>query len=376
MIVSIKRFLFLYLLLSTICVSSLGIIGNYFIIKYNLQYQQKVLSSNTKQIKIHRHLRQSYNEKSKAYLQKMLIRNIVIHYIIVSLITCLILGLLIWIIIGHGLRKLYILAENLQHRSGTDFTPINTKNLPIEIKPIINGLNNLLSHVKTAFERNKRFAADAAHELRTPLAALKTQAQVALLASTIKDSKSAIQKVLYGTDRCTHIVQQLLTLSRLGKESNLQNMKTLDLTLVTKDILTQLVPYAIEKNIDISLIEPKKRIKIKGNETTIGILIRNLVDNAIRYTPNNGYVAVTIFNNTKNVILRVADSGPGIPVELHSQVFERFYRILGTKTSGSGLGLPIVKQIAKLHKATIKLSAPKKGMGLIIDVLFPFACNV
>lgn len=376
MIVSIKRFLFLYLLLSTICVSSLGIVGNYFVIKYNLQYQQKVLSSNTKQIKIHRLKSSTITEKSKAYLQKMLIRNIVIHYIIVSLITCLILGLLIWIIIGYGLRKLYSLAENLQHRSGTDFTPINTKNLPIEIKPIINGLNNLLSHVKTAFERNKRFAADAAHELRTPLAALKTQAQVALLASTIKDSKSAIQKVLYGTDRCTHIVQQLLTLSRLGKESNLQNMKALDLTLVTKDILTQLVPYAIEKNIDISLIEPKKRIKIKGNETTIGILIRNLVDNAIRYTPNNGYVAVTIFNNTKNVILRVADSGPGIPVELHSQVFERFYRILGTKTSGSGLGLPIVKQIAKLHKATIKLSAPKKGTGLIIDILFPFACNV
>ena len=135
-------------------------------------------------------------------------------------------------------------------------------------------------------------------------------------------------------------------------------------------MMAQLAPSALEKNIDLSFIKPKIRKKIVGNETALSILIRNLVDNAIRYTPENGQVSVEITTDNDKVILQVTDSGPGIPPELHAQVFERFYRVLGTKTSGSGLGLPIVKQIADLHNATIELGTPEKGTGLQIKVVF------
>jgi two-component system sensor histidine kinase QseC len=242
--------------------------------------------------------------------------------------------------------------------------------MPTEIKPIVDELNKLFIRLQKAFDRNKRFAADAAHELRTPLAALKTQAQVALLAPTKEDSKKTIQKVIAGTDRCTHVVQQLLTLSRLGEEATLKDMQLLDLVPITTDMLAQLAPFALGKNIDIAFIEPSEHRKIVGSETALSILIRNLVDNAIRYTPEGGNVTVKIINAPEGVTLQVIDSGPGIPPELYAQVFERFYRVLGTETAGSGLGLPIVKQIAELHNAKIKLSAPESGTGLKIEVIF------
>ncbi len=282
------------------------------------------------------------------------------------------LGLLIWITVGAALTSLKKTANKLALKPVTDFSPIDSTNVPTEVAPLINELNQLFMRLQEEFERNKRFASDAAHELRTPLAALKTQTQVALLANNIEEKKKNILKnLLLGVDRCTHVVHQLLTLSRLGQQAALNDIKTINLRSVAAEMIAQLAPMALEKDIDIELKKSKENITLAGNETMLSILIRNLVDNAIRYTPKHGNVSVEILKIDQRAVLRVSDSGPGIPFELQSRVFERFYRILGTNTSGSGLGLAIVQQIAELHQAQIKLGTPENGQGLQIDIIFP-----
>ncbi len=211
----------------------------------------------------------------------------------------------------------------------------------MEIKPLVGELNQLFIRLKLAFERNKRFAADAAHELRTPLAALKTHAQVSLKADNEADRNKALTKVIESVDRSSHVVAQLLTLSRLGEEEALTDVKPLDLHKLATEIIAYLAPHALEKNIEIELAPPPPEAIIMGNDTAIGILIRNIVDNAIRYTPTHGEVKVSIVDTGGQIIFRVIDTGTGIPLELRERVFERFYRILGTKASGSGLGLPL-----------------------------------
>jgi two-component system, OmpR family, sensor histidine kinase QseC len=296
---------------------------------------------------------------------------ITLNNLLSILIIYPLLALLICLTVTLSLKSLKKLTAELANRKTTDFSLINLKNAPIEIQPLIEELNQLFLKLKEAFNRNKRFASDAAHELRTPLAALKTQTQVALLAATENEKAEVLRKIIMGADRCTHIVQQLLTLSRLGKNETLDDKHPINLHIVAAEIIAQLVPQAVEKNIEIELIETKnKEVVIYGNEIAIGILIRNIVDNAIRYTPNNGYVKVEIINNIKNIILKTTDSGPGIPEELRERVFERFFRVLGTQAAGSGLGLAIVHQIATLHHATIKLETPQNGKGLTVKIVF------
>lgn len=289
----------------------------------------------------------------------------------ILLVTYPIYGILIWLIVGFSLRSVNRMTSEISNRASTYLEPVDDTNTPIEIKPLVAELNSLFIRLRLAFDRNKRFAGDAAHELRTPLAAIKTQVQVALKANNEPDRLQALAKVVQGVDRSSHVVAQLLTLSRLGQEEELNDIHPVDLYKLTVEMLTFLVPIALEKQIEIELSPPPARTVILGNDTALGILIRNIVDNAIRYTPENGSVTVTILNDHSHIILRVEDSGPGIPIELRERVFERFYRVLGTNASGSGLGLAIVSQIADLHHADIALNTPSNGIGLQFDVIFP-----
>lgn len=288
----------------------------------------------------------------------------------ILLVTYPIFGILIWIIVGIALRSITRVSNEISNRALTFLEPVNLTNIPVEIKPLVDELNQLFVRLKLAFDRNKRFAGDAAHELRTPLAALKTQAQVALKSENTTERSNALLKVIQGVDRSTHIVAQLLTLSRLNQEDALNDIKWVDLHKLAAEIIAYLVPVALEKQIEIELApEPVDSI-ILGNDIALGILIRNIVDNAIRYTPQNGEVKIQIITHPHHVILRVTDSGPGVPVELRERIFERFYRILGTTAPGSGLGLAIVSQIAELHHAHISLNTPSSGIGLQFDVAF------
>lgn len=289
----------------------------------------------------------------------------------IMLITYPFLGLLIWVIVGRGLASLKAIANEVKHRDPRYLDPFDLKSIPSEVTPLINELNNLFQRLKEAFHRHERFTADAAHELKTPLAALSTQTQVALRAETQKDRNQALLKVIGGVNRCTHLIQQLLTLSRMAPEAGIQNPTPVTLSRVASEVAAMLAPDAIAKNIDLELLAPNSTSTVIGNPTAINILIRNLVDNAIRYTQKDSFVKINIEETDNNVILSVTDNGPGIPKELRERVFERFFRMVGTKAAGSGLGLGIVLQIAKLHKAEINLLTPTSGEGLQVEIRFP-----
>jgi two-component system sensor histidine kinase QseC len=289
----------------------------------------------------------------------------------ILLVTYPLFGILVWLIIGVALRAISRVTSEISNRASTYLEPVEATNIPVEIKPLVIELNQLFIRLKLAFERNKRFAADAAHELRTPLAALKTQTQVALKADNDIDRHNALLKVLQGVDRSSHMVAQLLTLSRLGQEEALSDMREVDLHKLASEIIAYLVPVALEKQIEIELAQPPRNPIVIGNDITLGILIRNVVDNAIRYTPIGGEVKVIILNEKHHIVLRVIDSGPGIPNELRERVFERFFRVLGTAAPGSGLGLAIVSQISDLHHAHVVLGTPANGIGLQFDIIFP-----
>nr|WP_238400453.1 ATP-binding protein [Legionella bononiensis] len=290
----------------------------------------------------------------------------------IMLLTFPLSGLLIWIIIGRGLDSLDKVAEEVANRAPSHLEPVDLQEVPEEIKPVIDELNKLFYRLKEGFEREKRFAADAAHELRTPLAALKAQAQVALNSNDIEEKNQALQKLIASVNRSTHIVQQLLTMSRLVPEAtSFHDEDEVNLSKLTREILAMLAPSAVEKQIELEFESDDNIPKIQGNPTALGILIRNLVDNAIRYCGENGRVIVRLIKQNNELVLEVGDNGPGIPPELQARVFERFFRVLGNKSPGSGLGLAIVQQICELHGGRVVLDSPKTGTGLIVKVYLP-----
>lgn len=322
----------------------------------------------------------SYNEKAgirTVLAERYDTRNELGHRIAqddlyIMLLTFPLSGLLIWIIIGRGLDSLDRVAQEVADRAPTHLEPVDIQEVPEEIKPLIDELNKLFFRLKEGFEREKRFAADAAHELRTPLAALKAQAQVALNTNDIEEKNQALHKLIASVNRSTHIVQQLLTMSKLVPEaSRLNDLDEVNLVKTAREVLAMLAASAIDKQIELEFEYNDNLPSIQGNPTAIGILVRNLVDNAIRYSNPEGKVLVNVYQKDSELVLQVEDNGPGIPSELQARVFERFFRVLGNKSPGSGLGLAIVKQICDLHDARLELDSPTEGTGLIIRVFFP-----
>ncbi|NCX93374.1 MAG: two-component sensor histidine kinase [Gammaproteobacteria bacterium] len=294
-----------------------------------------------------------------------------LHDFSILLVVYLIISLLIVWTVKTSLRPLTRAALEVSTRNADNLAPLNLKNMPAEIRPLLKELNRLFRRLLETLNREKRFTADAAHELRTPLAALKTQVEVARREEDPERRSKILNNMILGSNRCAHVIEQLLTLSRLEPEATLSDQVPISLTAVAEQLVGELAPLAIEKDIEIELQAPTEPIYILGNSISIGILLRNLIDNAIRYTPNGGLVSVIISETRRNVILQVIDSGPGIPKELRERIFDRFFRELGNQTEGSGLGLSIVKQIVRLHHGTIEAKTPKSNKGLEMCVRFP-----
>ena len=281
------------------------------------------------------------------------------------------LGLLIWIIVGRGLSPLKRVAQEIEERAPSYLQPVDNSAVPKEIQPLTTALNHLFERLLDAFTREKRFTADAAHELRTPLAGIKAHAQVALKTKDPRELEDTLKKMVTSVTRSTHVVQQLLTLSRMVPEASINDPSRMSLETEVAEVAAQIVPSALEKDIEIELItEGSYKPMINGNRTAIGILARNLIDNAVRYSPKGKMVRLVIETTEEAVILKVIDNGPGIPEELRDRVFERFYRSLGNEAIGSGLGLSIVKQITKLHNAKIELNTAPNGQGIEFVVTF------
>ncbi|MDR3393100.1 MAG: ATP-binding protein [Sulfuriferula sp.] len=298
-----------------------------------------------------------------------LVQGIALQLLYPMLFALPVLAFLIWISIGRGLSPLKRVAHDVAQRAPQHLTTLDTTSIPAEIQPLTDALNGLFERLQQAFEHERQFTADAAHELRTPLAALKIQAQVAQRATDDTTRQRALEQLVLGTDRATHLVGQLLTLARLDPEQGLVKREPVDLQSLAVSVLGQLAPEAIAKDIDLSLV-PGSPIKVAGDSDALGVLLRNLVDNAIRYTPQNGKVSVEIAQQDSHILLRISDSGPGISELERQHVFKRFYRGLGTSATGSGLGLSIAQRIAELHDAVIAFDTPKNGTGLCVSVNF------
>lgn len=287
-----------------------------------------------------------------------------------SLVSLPFLGLMIWIGIGRGLRPVQKVAEEVTRRDPEYLESMDVGPVPSEIKPLVGSLNRLFDRLKNALETERRFTDDAAHELRTPLAALKTQAQVSLRATDDAERQQALRQVVNSVDRATHLVEQMLTLSRLDPTTTLLVREKINLHELTADVVAQLVPVAMQKNIDVEITGSETAI-VLVEPISMSILIRNLVDNAIRYTPAHGEVVVNIEQQPDHqVILSVVDTGPGIDPVLQGRVFDRFYRVTGNSSPGCGLGLSIVRRVADLNGLRVELKNKEQGTGLIASVYF------
>lgn len=279
------------------------------------------------------------------------------------------LGGWVWLATRRGLAPLDAVASQINHRDPAHLDPLAPASAPTEIRPLLQALNGLFGRVRQALLNERRFTADAAHELRTPLAALAAQAQVAQRSGNETERQHAIEQVRIGVDRAAHLIDQLLTLARLDPDQPLADVRPVRLKPLAEEVCAAHGSSAVDKQIALEL--DAVEAQVPGNATMLQILLRNLLDNAIRYTPCGGRVRVMLSAAESGVVLQVCDSGPGIPAAERATVFQRFHRGAGQEQPGSGLGLSIVQRIAELHGARLALAEGEGGCGLSISVLFP-----
>ena len=279
--------------------------------------------------------------------------------------------LLVWLALARGIQPLNQLEERIRLRKPDDLSPLDDHAVPLEVAPLVASINDLLTRLKESIATQKRFLADAAHQLKTPLAGLRMQADLAQRADSSADElKQSLKLIGRASIRATHTVNQLLSLARAESGSTNIARAPCDMVALVSDVIQDSLPRAMDKHIDLGYegVEAGSGgLRINGNATLLKEMVRNLVDNAINYTPSNaeqpGVVTLRLLMDRlgKVVVLQVEDSGPGIPESERDLVFQPFYRALGTEADGSGLGLPIVMEIAHLHAATVTLEDANPG---------------
>lgn len=279
------------------------------------------------------------------------------------------MALLIWAIVGRALKPLKRMEREVTSRGARSLHPVSEEGLPSEIAPLVQALNALLSKLKEAFAAQRAFVADAAHELRSPLTALKLQLHLMAIANDEAEKSSAMQKLNDGVDRASRLIEQLLTAARTEYSKTTYREERVDLAELMRRVFGEIYPLAENQRIDVGMEAPD-HVHVHGDTVQLYILIRNLLDNAIRYTPLDGVVLASISEQNDSTCLTIDDSGPGIPVEERQRVFRRFYRGHNTTQSGNGLGLAIVKNIVDQHGGTIELRQSHLG-GLQAHVCFP-----
>ncbi len=278
------------------------------------------------------------------------------------------LALLLWLAVASSLRPLVKLTSEVAQREPDNLAPLDAGSAPREVVPLIERLNRLFVRIDASMQKERRFTADAAHELRTPVAAIKAQAQVARAASGEAERIHALDNAILGCDRAAHLIEQLLTLARIDTLVD-EVTEPCQLRSIAAEVIAAIAPTALSQNVRLELTEGDEVI-VRGNPVLLRILLRNLIDNAVRHTRPGTSVRINVVNERGQNSLSVTDNGPGIPEPELARVAERFYRPLGTRANGSGLGLSIVKRIAEIHAASLQLAPPKDGDGLCVTVLF------
>jgi two-component system, OmpR family, sensor kinase len=285
-----------------------------------------------------------------------------------------VLGILMWYAVGVGLRPLESMSRAVGRRRPDAMAPLPEDRLPDELQPLAASLNALLARLSEALAAQRRFTADAAHELRTPLAALKLQVEMAERARDDAARTDAFAELKAGVDRATHLVEQLLTMARLEPEAPARAFAPVDLPAIARDAVVARATLAADKGVDLGVAH-NDGVPVRGDPASLAMLVANLLDNALRYTPAGGRIDVGVDDDGGSAVLSVVDTGPGIPAAEREQVFARFHRgsaaAAAPGAAGSGLGLSIVRRIADAHGATVRLEDGPDGRGLAVRVRFP-----
>ena len=277
---------------------------------------------------------------------------------------------LIWWAVARSLRPLQTVTNAIAARDEDSMQALDETGLPLEIRPMVVALNQLLTRLNYSMQLQRSFIADAAHELRTPLTALKLQLELTERATTDAQRQSGFVKLNTRLERSIHLVKQLLTLARSESRTEAERFSYVNLSALVQDVAQDLMPLAEASRIDLRL-DIGHKVTVLGQPENCRIVISNLLDNAIRYTPLLGQVRVSVTLEAGHAVLRVADNGVGIAEHERERVFDRFYRCEGSELTGSGLGLSIVRNITEAHHATLTLSDNLTGSGLVVSVTFP-----
>ena len=303
--------------------------------------------------------------------RKTLATEIVKGTMVPQFVTLPLAVLLVWLALVRGIKPLAQLEKRIRARKPDDMSPLDDAAVPEEVAPLVSSINDLLSRLKVSLTTQKRFLADAAHQLKTPLAGLRMQADLAQRETNADDLKKSLKNIGRSSVRATHTVNQLLALARAESAGRSLPKQPVDMALVANEVMADSVPRAIEKQIDLGYEGPavgQLPVLLDGNPTLLQELVRNLLDNAIAYTPENGQVTLRLLHDRFSgvLLLLVEDSGPGIPTAERELVFQPFYRALGTNVDGSGLGLAIVLEIANQHNAVISIEDINPGTRIAV----------
>jgi two-component system, OmpR family, sensor kinase len=289
----------------------------------------------------------------------------------IALLAPLLMMAVGWLI-SRSLAPVERMRKQVAGRAADDLSPLPDAGLPLEVLPLVRELNLLFERVRRAFTAQQEFVADAAHELRSPLTALKLQAQALRRAHDEGSREAAITRLNDGIDRAIQLMGQLLVLAREDGEADAaERSQRVELQEVARQAVADVLPNAQAKRIDIGLASAEPSVWVRGQPEPLRILLRNLLDNAVKYTPDGGQVDITLAMPQGVASLAVEDSGPGIPEAERERVFDRFYRTPDARATGSGLGLAIVKAIAGRHGASVLLGSSAKLGGLKAEVRFP-----
>jgi two-component system sensor histidine kinase QseC len=302
-------------------------------------------------------------------LRNRLVRNITLHVVSPLVLGMPVLIFLLWFSISRSLDPLKVLTREIATRKPENLTPLDSDAAPGEVRPIVIALNKLLGRMTHSLESERQFTANAAHELRTPLAAIQAHLHAARGAEGDVERMHAMDQLQRGVERGIRLVGQLLTLARLDPEQSLRDVQPVSLGEVAETVCAQLAPLALQRDQVLELHVEPNLPSPPGNADMLSMLLSNLLDNAIIYTQSGGHIGINISRCTGGVLMEVSDDGPGIPAEQRKTVFERFYRLAGQNQPGTGLGLAICQRIAELHSARITLSVGLNDRGVIARVV-------
>ena len=299
-----------------------------------------------------------------------LVRNMVINAATPLAFGLPVLFLLLWLSIRKGLHPLATLSQEITKRQPDNLTPIDAQSVPDEVKPIVTALNDLLTRMGQTLDNERRFTEDAAHQLRTPLAAIQVQLYTARHTRDETPHQQALEQMQHSVERGVRLVNQLLALARLDPKQARPEFESVRIDKIAETICAELAPLALQRDQNLELVAEPELPPVTGNADLLAMLLSNLVDNAIHYTQRGGNILIRLEAGGTGVQLAVSDDGPGIAPDQRMRVLERFYRIAEQSQPGTGLGLAICKRVADLHGATLTLSEGLQGRGLTVRLHF------